>query len=372
MQANLKLGKIFGIPIGLNASWFIIFGLFTFSLATGYFPAQNPDFPFLGNIFLGFFASLLLFASVLAHELGHAYIAIRNKIPVRQINLFLLGGVAQIEQEPKSAGAEFRIAIAGPIVSIILALIFGGLSLLDQVAPAIATPSAYLARANLYLTAFNLLPGFPLDGGRVLRAIIWKYTADQQKATRIATISGQAVAYGLIGFGVFTAIVQRNIVGGMWLGFIGLYLRNAAVATQRHSKMEQSLQGITVSQVMNKNIYFVPNLISLQQLVDEYILSQGKKQFIVTNINYVLGYLTANNVYKIASQKWPFITTQQAMIPIEQLSGVRPDMQLTEALESVQNSDLDSIPVIDNNTIVGIISQEDVFRYLRLRTQFST
>jgi len=372
MGTDIKLGKIFGIPIGINASWFIIFGLVTISLSTGYFPAQNPGFPLISNIILGVLASLLLFGSVLAHELGHAFVALRNQIPVRRINLFLLGGVAQIEEEPKSAGVEFKVAIAGPLVSLVLAIFFGVLSLLDQLSPAIATPSQYLARANFFLLAFNMLPGFPLDGGRVLRSAIWKFTGNPVKATNIASAAGQVIAYGMIGYGLYLAIMQANLLTGLWLGFIGWYLRNAAIASQRHVQIEQSLNGVTVGQVMSRNVYYVPNLISVQRIVDEFILAHGKKQFIVADINQVLGYLTASEIFQIPKHRWSFTTAEQAMTPIQYLNGVSPDAQITEALAKFSNSPVGSLPVLKDDRIVGALTQEDVNTFIRLRTQFST
>lgn len=372
MGTDIKLGKIFGIPIGINASWFIIFGLVTISLSTGYFPAQNPGFPLISNVILGVLASLLLFGSVLAHELGHAFVALRNQIPVRRINLFLLGGVAQIEEEPKSAGVEFKVAIAGPLVSLVLAIFFGVLSLLDQLSPAIATPSQYLARANFFLLAFNMLPGFPLDGGRVLRSAIWKFTGNPVKATNIASAAGQVIAYGMIGYGLYLAIMQANLLTGLWLGFIGWYLRNAAIASQRHVQIEQSLNGVTVGQVMSRNVYYVPNLISVQRIVDEFILAHGKKQFIVADINQVLGYLTASEIFQIPKHRWSFTTAEQAMTPIQYLNGVSPDAQITEALAKFSNSPVGSLPVLKDDRIVGALTQEDVNTFIRLRTQFST
>ena len=371
MGLNIKLGRIFGIPIGINASWFIIFGLVTLSLSTSYFPTQNPSSPFFSNLLIGVAASLLLFGSVLAHELGHAFIALRNNIPVRQITLFLLGGVAQIEEEPKTAGAEFRVAIAGPLVSFTLAILFGALSLLDQVSPLISAPSAYLARANLILLGFNMLPGYPLDGGRVLRAAIWKFTNDPTKATKIATTAGQIIAYGMMGIGLYLAIVQGDFATGLWLGFIGFYLRNAAAASQRHAALTDSLKGVTVEQVMNRNLYYVPNLITLRQLVDDYVFSQGKKQFIVTNTDEVLGFLTTSDVFRVSKHKWPYITTAQAMTPVDHIRGVPPDMDITAAMKEVNKSKNSSIPVIFENRIVGALSNEDLNSYINLRTRFS-
>ena len=192
MNASIKLGRIWGIPIGLHFSWFLIFGLVTWSLALGYFPEEYPALTTPAYWILGAITSILFFGSVLVHELAHALIALRNKLPVRAINLFIFGGVAELTQEPRSAGAEFRIAITGPLASLGLAALFGGLYLLDQQIPLLAAPSLWLARINLLLAVFNMIPGFPLDGGRILRAAIWWKTNNLYKATHAASISGGA------------------------------------------------------------------------------------------------------------------------------------------------------------------------------------
>jgi len=372
MNANIKLGKIIGIPIGIHSSWFLIFGLMTLSLATAYFPAQNPDFPITSNLILGLLASLLLFGSVLAHELGHAFIAVRNKIPVRRITLFIFGGVAQIEKEPSSPGEEFRIAIAGPIVSLGLAGIFWGISLFDQFLPFLATATLWLARTNLILAIFNLVPGFPLDGGRVLRALVWRLTGNLSRATRIASLSGQLVAFGFMGYGLVSALMTGNLLGGLWLVFIGWYLRSAAIANQEQSAIQQILQGVTVDQVMSKDVYYVPSLISLKQLVDDYIIQQGKKHFVVSDVQNSLGFITVDDIRGITQNQWPYLTTGQVMIPIERLKSLSPDTELGEALKWIQTYGSGTIPVVDQNDVVGTLSIQDVMRFIQLRKQFSS
>ncbi|MBN1964367.1 MAG: site-2 protease family protein, partial [Anaerolineae bacterium] len=228
MESNIKLGRMWGVPIGLHTSWFLIFGLVTFSLAAGYFPAEYDNLPVGAYWLLAALTAVLFFASVLAHELGHVWMALRERVPVRGVTLFMFGGVAQIEEEPRTPGGEFRIAIAGPLVSLSLALLFEVVYLLDRgVSPYLAAPSLWLARINLILAVFNMIPGFPLDGGRVLRAIIWKITGSQARATRIAGGVGQVVAVGFMGLGVLE-ILAGGMINGLWLIFIGWFLQNAA------------------------------------------------------------------------------------------------------------------------------------------------
>src|SRR3990172_7077739 len=227
MEASFKLGSVWGIPIGLHTSWFLIFILLTWSLMSGYFPEEYPQLSSVINFIMALITSSLFFGSVLAHELGHSFVALRNQIPVRGITLFIFGGVAQIGQEPRSPGAEFHIAIAGPIVSLGLAALFGGLWLLDQQVPILAAPSTWLARINFILAAFNMVPGFPLDGGRVFRAIVWKFTGDFRRATQVAATVGQFIAFAFIAFGMFT-VLQGNFFNGLWLVFLGWFLEKPA------------------------------------------------------------------------------------------------------------------------------------------------
>lgn len=249
MDAQIKLGRVWGIPIGLHPTWFLIFIFVTFSLASGYFPAEYPQLPAWAHWGLGALTSILFFASVLAHELGHAWVALRSGIAVKSITLFIFGGAAHIASEPKSAGAEFRIALAGPAVSLGLAGLFGGLFVLDQAVPFLAAPSIYLARINLMLALFNMIPGFPLDGGRVLRALVWRYTGNLLKATRVASISGQVVAFIFMGLGALS-LLQGQVFNGLWLGLIGWFLQNAAASAYAQMRFEQVLRDVTVAQVM--------------------------------------------------------------------------------------------------------------------------
>jgi len=250
MEASVKLGRIWGIPIGLHTSWFLVFGLLTWTLSTGYFPLEYPHLSPWLHVILGVVTSVLFFGSVLGHELGHAAIALRNRIPVKSITLFIFGGVAQISREPRTPGAEFRIAIAGPLVSFALALFFGGVWLVSRSLPILAAPGVYLMRINFILAVFNLIPGFPLDGGRVLRAIVWALTKSFRQASQAAAFSGQLIAFGFIGFGIFT-IFRGQLLNGAWLVFIGWFLQNAAASTYSQTNLQHAMEGITVGEVMN-------------------------------------------------------------------------------------------------------------------------
>ena len=368
MAASIKLGRIWGIPIGLHISWFLVFGLVTWSLASGYFPQEYSGLPIWAYWLLGALTSILFFGSVLVHELGHSLLALRNGIPVRGITLFIFGGVAQIAQEPRSPGAEFRIAIAGPLASLALAALFGGLWLLDQGVSYLAAPSIWLARINLILALFNMIPGFPLDGGRVLRALVWHLTGNLQRATQIAAGSGQVVALGFIGLGVFT-IFGGNFMNGLWLAFIGWFLQNAAASSLAQSGMQRALEGVAVRQAMSRDCARVPSLVPLSQLVEEQVLNGGQRCFFVADNGRLNGLLTLRDISAIPRRKWAFTTTGQAMVPVDRLAQVSPGTPLLAALQMMDDANVAQLPVVENDEIVGTLSREQVLRYVRLRAE---
>jgi Zn-dependent protease/predicted transcriptional regulator len=368
MNANISLGKIWGIPLGLNASWFVIFLLSTFSLSTGYFPIQYPELGLAGSVVLGLITTLLLFGSVLAHELGHAYLALRNNIPVKGITLFIFGGVAQISSEPKTPGAEFRIAIAGPLVSVALAALFGGLYLIEAGVPYLAAPAFYLMRINLILTLFNLIPGFPLDGGRVLRAIIWKLSGSYVRATKYASIGGQVVAFGFIGLGIFQ-VFTGQVINGLWLGLIGWFLQNAAGSAYAQMNIQQSLRGVTVSQAMQQDSVQVPALTPVSYLVEGYVLNNGRTNFLVEEDGQVRGILTLQEIMAVPQTRWRYTTAGQIMVPLARTVQVDSESELLMALEKMENANLSHVSVIEHENLVGILSRDQMSRYLRLRSE---
>lgn len=371
METNVKLGKIWGIPIGLNRSWFIIFGFMVFSLGTGFFTDETTQLPVLTNWTLALVTSLLLFGSVLFHELGHALLALRNRIPVKSITLFFFGGVAQIEREPETPGAEFRIAIAGPLASLTLAMSFGGLWLLSQDFNLLAVPSMWLARVNLTLAIFNLIPGFPLDGGRIFRAIIWKLTGKMGQATRLAANTGRVVAFGFMGFGVLN-LIQGNFSNGLWFIFIGWFLQNAASSSYVQSNLKDSLEGVPVQRVMTRDFARVTHLISLRRLIDEYVLARGTSHFVVTDGFRTLGLLSLRDIAAIPQRQWPYLTAEKAMTPIERITAITPDTELLEALHMIERDNLNGLPVVEGGEVIGTLSRMDILRYLDLRRKFGT
>jgi Zn-dependent protease len=322
-----------------------------------------PTFWLLGAVTAVFFA-----ASVLLHELGHVALALREGIGVRSVTLFIFGGVAQISNEPKSAGAEFRIAIAGPLVSLALSGIFALLWLFARSIPVLAAPAEYLMRINLIMGLFNLIPGFPLDGGRVLRAAVWKLTGSMPKATRVASIGGQMVAFGFIAFGLLSALTG-GLLNGLWMAFIGWFLQNAATSAYQHAALEQSLSGITVDQVMKRDFGQIPPLTPLTELVDFRILNTAQRNFLVMESGQIVGLVTIQNIASIPQRLWPFTTARQVMTPIERLDGLEPYMELIAALHKMEVENAQTMPVLQNHQLVGILSRDEVARYLRMRKE---
>lgn len=368
MEATIKLGRIWGIPVGLHSSWFLIFALVTWSLAAGYLPAEYPQLPSGALWLLGATTSVLFFASVLFHELGHTYFALRNRIPVRGITLFLFGGVAQITRDPDSAGAEFRIAIAGPLTSLLLAVLFGGLWLLGETIPLLAAPSLWLARINLSLALFNLIPGFPLDGGRVLRALVWQATGSFHRATQAASFTGQLVAFGFIGVGVLV-LLEGNLFNGLWLIFIGWFLQNAAASSYAQSSLQRTMRSVKVGQVMQRDCSWVPGSLPLQRLVEDQILATGRRCFLVADEGRLRGVLTLRDIASVPRDDWDRISAEKTMVPWERLQKVDANAELLSALQVMDDANVAQLPVVEGDRILGMLSREQILAYLRTRAE---
>ncbi|MGC8723350.1 MAG: site-2 protease family protein [Acidobacteriota bacterium] len=366
---TIPLGRILGIPIGLDYTWFLIFGLITWSLAASYYPHEFPGWPAGLYWAMGALTAILLFASVLLHELGHSVVAMRYKIPVRSITLFIFGGVAQIGAEPPSALAEFWIAVAGPAVSLALALLFGLLRLsLTSAGPVLAL-AEYLALINGMLVLFNLIPGFPLDGGRVLRAVVWGVTGSFRKATLMAAWVGRFVALLFIFYGVWE-VLTGNFMDGVWIAFIGWFLDSAAAGQIHTQDAHDVLAGHRVSEAMSKEYASVPADLTLQRLVDEHILGSGRRCFVVERGNSLAGLLTLHRLREIPRASWATTTCEQAMIPVEKLQLLAPDTELWRAVDEMQRDGVNQLPVIDGGRMVGMLTREDTLHFLRNLSEF--
>jgi Zn-dependent protease/CBS domain-containing protein len=364
----IPIGRIFGISIDLDYSWFLVFGLLTWILAVSYYPAEFKYWSVAEYWLMGGFTALMLFVSVLLHELGHSVVARRYGIPVPRITLFIFGGVSEIATEPPSAIVEFWIAMAGPIVSFMLALVFWELQpLLAKSGPFLAL-AKYLAILNFVLGLFNLVPGFPLDGGRVFRSILWGITKNFRRASATATVTGRFFGFFFIFVGVWEAL-GGNVFNGLWIAFIGWFLESAAASQDQMQVVKDLLGGHKVSEVMNRDYTRIPGDITLQELVDKDVLAKGQRSFVVNNGEAEAGLVTLSTIREVPRSAWPGITASQVMIPLRKVISIQPAAELWTALEKMGRDGVNQLPVMGgngSNAIVGMLSRDDLVHYLRV------
>jgi Zn-dependent protease len=369
-RSAISLGRILGIPIGLDYSWFLIFALLTWSLATSYFPGEFKGWPVAQYWIVGAVTVIMMFGSVVLHELGHSVVALRYKIPVRSITLFVFGGVAQIGAEPPSAVAEFWIAIAGPVTSFALAILFSVLQpLVGALGPLLAV-AKYLAYINGALALFNLIPGFPLDGGRIFRAVVWGITHSLHRATLIAANLGRFIAYGFIIAGVWQ-MFTGNFGNGLWIAFIGWFLESAASSQIRQQTIHDLLAGHHVSDAMRRDYITVNPDATLEQLVREHILGSARRSLVVKQNDKVAGLLTLHSVKAIPPSDWSTTRADQVMIPVAQMKRIRPDAELTDALGEMDRDGVNQLPVMVGDEIQGVLGRDDIITTVRNLSEFS-
>ncbi len=360
----IPLGRIFGIPVGLDLSWFLIFALITWSLAVNYFPREFIGWPASRYWIVGAVTAVLFFASVLLHELGHSVVAQGFRVPVRRITLFIFGGVAELAGDLPSAAAEFWIAIAGPVVSFLLAGVFFALQIIFQrIAPVFAV-FEYLAMINGTLALFNLIPGFPLDGGRVLRAVLWAFNRNLLRATHIAATVGRLIAFGFIGVGVLQ-MFGGNFANGLWIAFIGWFLENAAGAELQMQQLQSLLSGYRVGRAMSQDFRTIPRTITLQSVVDEHILGSGRRTLAVADDDEIVGLLTLHHIREVPRERWAETTAAMAMTPLTDCRCTTPETSLWDALREMDRNGVNQLPVRSNGHVVGMLSREDVISFLR-------
>jgi Zn-dependent protease/CBS domain-containing protein len=376
MKAQIKLFKIFGIQIGLHYSWLLIAVLVVLSLA-GQFTATNPRWGSTVIWSMAALTALLFFAAIVVHELSHAVIAKSRGLPVRSITLFALGGVAQIEKEASDAKTEFWVGIAGPITSALIGLMCLGIAAGIGWTPARDHQSPWTAMLgwlgviNIALAVFNMIPGFPLDGGRVLRAIIWWGTGDASRATRVATAIGQFVAFVFIIFGLFRFFNGAGFAG-LWLTFIGWFLLDAARSSHAQFETLERLRGVRVRDVMAGDWPVIDGGASLQTFVEDYLLRSGKRCFVVEEEGRVAGMITPHEVKDVNREQWPQRTVREVMIPLTKLHAVKPATSLTDALEIMGREDVNQLPVMSSNHLAGIVSRSHILRFLQTRVELQT
>lgn len=360
----IVLGRILGITIRLDYSWFLIFVLMAWTLAVGYYPTEFPGWAAGQYWVIGALTAVMLFVSVLLHELGHSVVARQYGVGVQSITLFVFGGLAQITGEPPSAVAEFWIAIAGPAVSFALAVLFRILQPATAVAVPLLALVKYLAYINGALAIFNLIPGFPLDGGRVLRAVVWQVTGNLRRATLIAANVGRLIAFLFILGGVFQ-ILAGHFVDGLWIAFVGWFLESAAASQVQQQMLQSLLAGHKVFQAMNRQYTAVSPDITLRDLADRHILGSGLRSFIVTQNEHVVGLSTLHQVKEVPQDQWRTTTVSRIMIPTERMRRIQPEADLITAIEQMDRDGVNQLPVMTGQRILGMLSRGDIIAYLR-------
>ncbi len=368
-KKSFYIGKIAGIPIRIHISWLIIFVLITLTLALRYFPQNYPHWSKALYFTIGLITSLLFFVSVLIHELAHSIVAKKQGLPVRDIVLFIFGGVSELSEEPQSPGNEFFMALVGPLSSFLLAVLFGLLwFLMINISDPISAILGILAIINLVLAIFNMIPGFPLDGGRVFRAILWGFKGDIVKATRWASALGQGIAFMLIFWGIWS-IFRGNWIDGMWLAFIGWFLDNAAMSSYRQVTIRQSLAGHKVKEVMSQDYPLLPPNITIEQVVEQYIIGSGRRCLPVVQDKRLLGLLTIHSIKKIPKEQWRYESASQVMIPLDKIKSVSPGEDLWKALQAMTEDGFNQLVVLDGHEFAGMLARDHVVSFIRNREE---
>jgi len=370
MGSAFNLGKPFGIQFRLHYTWFIVFVLITVSLSWYYFPVYYPDWTRLAYWVISVVSSLLFFASVVAHELAHSLVARINGIPVKSITLFIFGGIAQITREATKASAELKMAAAGPACSLALGVLFGLLWLLSRgISEPIVAMTFWLAQVNVVLAIFNLIPGFPLDGGRIFRSIMWRVTGNYKLSTRIATQVGQGVGYLFIAGGISIMFLLREWFSGLWLVFIGWFLAKTASASYRQSQWCEALRGVSASQVMTADCPIISSNVTINRLVQEYVLTSGCYFFLVTDGDGVKGILTLNDIKAVAQQNWDVTPVGEIMTPVDRVKVTNPEQDALSILEDMDENDINHMPVVSEGRVIGLITRDNLMRFLRTRSE---
>jgi Zn-dependent protease/predicted transcriptional regulator len=390
MRSGFRIGRIFGIDIRVDWSWLLIFALVTWNLSNLFSQSHAGWSPTLiwG---LSVFAALLFFASVLGHELAHSLVAKAQGVPVRNITLFMFGGVSNIQRDPESAGGEFWMALVGPLTS----LVFGGLLLLiggsavgplsgvtdptkivSQLSPLTALV-LWLGSINLTLGIFNLIPGFPLDGGRVLRSILWAASGDLHRATRWAAGVGQIIAWAMIlagigmVFGLQVPFFGTGFVGGVWLAFIGWFLNTASTQSYRQLVVHDILDQTSVERVMRVDPPTVPSGISISTLVHDHVMGADDYGFPVLDGGRLVGIVTLEDVRKVARDNWDTAVVREIMTPANQLVTVSPADDAAGALDKLTQNDVRQLPVVRGVELVGLLRRRDIIKWLQLHSEMS-
>jgi Zn-dependent protease len=365
---SVRLTTVRGIEVGIHYSWLLIFFLVTLSLTTR-FADQHPHWTVVEHYAVGVATSLLFFVSILLHEFAHSLVALAKGIPVRSITLFVFGGVAQIGREPDTPRDELQIAAAGPLASFLLAAGFWLTgSLAGDRFEHLEALAGWLASINLILAVFNLFPGFPLDGGRILRAAVWHFTGDLMRATGVAARAGQGLGIGFIVMGIFIAF-SANWFNGLWFAFIGWFLLTAAQASMVQASLRDALGGLTAAEIMAPDCPTVPSRAGLAEIVQEHILRAGRRCVMVSDDGKLKGLITLHEVKAVPRDRWDVTSASAAMAPVGRLKVITPDTPVLQILSEMDAANVNQIPVMREGRLLGLVTREHLLHVLSMRLE---
>lgn len=370
MLSSFKIGKIFGIEIGVHWSWIFIFALLTWSFGDkgGVLHQYIPEWSAERRWIVSGIIALIFFSSILLHELSHSLVAKARGIPVSGITLFIFGGVSSLGREAKSASEEFQIAIVGPLTSLAIGAVFAVLwAALRNPAPQASAIAGYLAFINAVIAAFNMVPGYPLDGGRVFRSIVWARNRNQLRATRTAARTGEGVAYLLMAGGALQFF--WNPIGGIWMFLIGLFLRNSSASSYEQLLLQTTLEGVSVMELARSDYTPVPPDLTLAALVDQHMLAGHGRAYPVLAGEELLGLITLTDVRHVERERWPETSVYRAMTPVERLHTVSRTETAMHVLQMMAQWDVNQVPVLDGRLLAGIVSRGDILRHIQMRRE---
>jgi Zn-dependent protease/predicted transcriptional regulator len=376
-RSTIRLFKLFGIPVELDLSWILILMLVTWTFATRYYPSNFPGMFTIGeNWLLGFITALLLFVSILMHEFSHSLVASRNGLPIRRITLFMFGGVAQMDRDVDDPRVELKMAAAGPLMSVFLVVLFYVSSMLFRnllILPVILGSLAYL---NILVLVFNLVPGFPLDGGRILRAAIWYKTGDIRRATKIASRIGGGFAIFLMAVGFYSIVGSYfgtgSLIGGLWLVFIGFFLRQAARSGYVMVAFKETIGHTSVAEVMQTDVVTVDRSLTLSDLVNDYFLRYHFSSFPVVENGKLAGIVSLEDLKRIDRERWPAATVGEIVNPTHEGAVLRPQDPAVKLLRLIMRKGYDRLPVVDDGgAVVGIVTRRDLMATIKVMTSLT-
>ncbi len=366
MPGSIRLFRVFGIDVAIHPSWLLIFGLVSWSLATSYFPLALEELSAAEAWTLGIAAALLLFGSVLIHELAHSIVAIRRGLEARSITLFIFGGVSSLAGEAPRPSTEFVVAIVGPLTSFAIAALSFVVASVLALDPRLDAVAEYLAIVNSLLGAFNLIPGFPLDGGRVLRAIAWNVTGSIRRGTEIAVAAGRFVAYGFMVWG-FARVFAGDFLGGIWIMAIGWFLESAASTSLSQVKVEPLLAGARVGEFVAPDTSAVGPDTTVAELIDDHLLPRNRRAMPVVDDGRLVGMVTIGDIRHVPPEQRAATRVGTVMGGREGVVTVRPQDSLKTALAALGHGDYEQVPVVDDGRVVGVLTRADLLRQVQLR-----